>query len=311
MSTTLHISPGAAQYAAQQAATRATRRRAILAILGAAILFAAAAASVKALDGAVPLAQLVLFRSLFAFPVLLPLLRQAGGWESIRSTNPWGHAWRTLFGLIGMGGAFYGYSTMPLATVTALGFTMPLFLTLLAVPLLRERVGWRRGSAVIVGFLGVLLMVRPFGAGAAELVPSLIVLAAALSWALAMITIRRMGEAGETGVSIVMWFAIGSSAVAFLASLPVWVWPVGWQWLLLLGIGTVSALAQLLMTEAYRAGEPTLVAPFEYSGIIWTTLLGAIIWAEAPDGWDGMGILILVGSGLYIWWREVQLGLKR
>jgi len=65
------------------------------------------------------------------------------------------------------------------------------------------------------------------------------------------------------------------------------------------------------MTDAYRSGEPTLVAPFEYSGIIWTTLLGALIWAEAPDGWDGLGILILVGSGLYIWWREVQLGLKR
>ena len=289
----------------------AARRRAILAILMAAILFASAAAFVKALDGAVPLAQLVLFRSLFAFPVLLPLLRQVGGWRSIRTTNWAGHAWRTFFGLIGMAGAFYGYSTMPIATVTALGFTMPLFLTLLAVPLLGERVGWRRGSAVIVGFLGVLLMVRPFGAEAAALVPSLIVLAAALSWALAMITIRRMGEAGESGVSIVMWFAIGSSIVALVASLPGWVWPGGWQWLMLLGIGIVSSLAQLLMTEAYRAGEPTLVAPFEYSGIIWTTLLGALIWAEAPDGWDGAGILILVGSGLYIWWREVQLGLKR
>ncbi|UPY35478.1 DMT family transporter [Sediminicoccus sp. KRV36] len=299
------------QKAALPAATRANRRRAVFSILAAAILFALAASCVKALDGAVPLAQLVLFRSLFAFPVLLPLLRQAGGWGALRTTNPMGHAWRTLFGLVGMGGAFYGYSTMPLATVTALGFTMPLFLTLLAVPLLGERVGWRRGSAVVIGFLGVLMMVRPFGAGAAEVVPSLIVLVAALAWALAMITIRRMGEAGESGVSIVLWFAVGSSFVAFSASLPVWIWPSAWQWLLLLGIGIVSALAQLLMTDAYRSGEPTLVAPFEYSGIIWTTLLGALIWAEAPDGWDGMGILILVGSGLYIWWREVQLGLKR
>jgi len=290
---------------------RAARRRAVLAILGAAILFAGAAACVKTLDGAVPLAQVVLFRSLFAFPVLLPLLRQAGGWGALATPNPMGHVWRTLFGLIGMAGAFYGYASMPLATVTALGFTMPLFLTLLAVPLLRERVGWRRGSAVVVGFAGVLLMVRPFGADAAALLPSLIVLAAALSWALAMITIRRMGEAGESGVSIVMWFAIGSSIVALVWSLPGWVWPDATQWALLLGIGLVSALAQLLMTEAYRAGEPTLVAPFEYSGIIWTTLLGAIIWAEAPDRWDGIGILILVGSGLYIWYREVKLGLKR
>ena len=285
--------------------------RAVLSILGAALLFAGAAACVKALDGAVPLAQLVLFRSLFAFPVLLPLLRHAGGWSALRTSNPMGHAWRTLFGLIGMAGAFYGYTTMPLATVTALGFTMPLFLTLLAVPLLGERVGWRRGSAVLVGFMGVLLMVRPAGADAVAFIPSLIVLAAALAWALAMITIRRMGESGESGVAIVLWFALGSSVVALLASLPGWVWPSAWQWPLLLGIGLVSALAQLLMTEAYRSGETTLVAPFEYSGIIWTTLLGALIWAEAPDGWDAAGIAILVASGLYIWWREVQLGLKR
>lgn len=292
-------------------ATRASRRRAILFILMAALLFALAACCVKALEGGVPLAQVVLFRSLFALPVLLPLLSQAGGWPALRTSNPMGHVWRTMFGLVGMGGAFYGYATMPLATVTALGFTMPLFLTLLAVPLLGERVGWRRGTAVVLGFLGVLLMVRPTGAEAVEILPSLIVLVAALAWAMSMITIRRMGEAGESGVSIVLWFAIGSSLVSVLISLPSWVWPSAWQWLLLLGIGIISAGAQLLMTDAYRSGEPTLVAPFEYSGIIWTTLLGAAIWAEAPDGWDGLGILILVASGLYIWWREVQLGLKR
>lgn len=289
-------------------ATRSNRRRAILFILAAALLFALAACCVKALEGGVPLAQVVLFRSIFALPILLPLLAQAGGWRALATRNPMGHVWRTCFGLVGMGGAFYGYATMPLATVTALGFTMPLFLTLLAVPLLGERVGWRRGSAVLVGFAGVLLMVRP---GAVEWLPSLIVLVAALAWALSMITIRRMGAAGESGVSIVLWFAIGSSAVALLWSLPGWVWPDATQWLLLLGIGLISALAQLLMTDAYRSGEPTLVAPFEYSGIIWTTLLGAILWAELPDGWDGLGILILVASGLYIWWRETQLGLKR
>jgi len=296
---------------ALQTVPRAGRRRAILAILGAAILFAAAAACVKALDGAVPLAQLVLFRSLFALPVLLPLLSQAGGWRELRTSNPAGHLWRMVFGLIGMAGAFYGYATMPLAAVTALGFTMPLFLTVLAVPLLGETVGWRRGLAVLVGFGGVLLMVRPWGVGDMPLVPSIAVLAASLSWALAMITIRRMGEAGESGVSIVLWFALGSSAVAAIASLPGWTWPNPLQWGLLLGIGMVSALAQLLMTEAYRSGEPTLVAPFEYSGIIWTTLLGVVFWAEAPDLWDGAGALILVASGLYIWHREMQLGLKR
>jgi drug/metabolite transporter (DMT)-like permease len=292
-------------------ATRAARRRAILAILGAALLFALAAGCVKALGGEVPVAQVVLFRSLFALPVLLPLLRQAGGWSALRTARPLGHVARTLFGLIGMAGAFYGYAELPLATVTALGFTIPLFLTLLSVPLLGERVGLRRGGAVVVGFIGVLAMVLPRAEAGTTLWPSLAVLAGAIGWALAMITIRRLGEAGEAGVSIVIWFAIGCSAAALLACIPGWVWPSPAQWGFLLAIGAISAFAQLLMTTAYRTAEPTLLAPFEYSGIVWTTLLGALLWAEAPGGWDALGIAILVASGLYIWHRETALGLKR
>lgn len=292
-------------------ASRAARRRAILAIMGAALLFALAGACVKTLGGAVPLAQVVLFRSLFALPVLLLLLRGAGGWRALRTRRPLDHAWRTLFGLVGMAGAFYGIVHLPLANVTALGFTMPLFLTVLAVPLLGERVGPRRGSAVVVGFLGVLAMVLPASEAAAPLWPSLAVLAGALGWALAMITIRRMGEAGESGVAITVWFAVGCSGAALLASLPGWLWPTPGQWALLLAIGIISAFAQLLMTEAYRAAEPTIVAPFEYSGILWTTLLGALLWAELPGAWDALGIAILVASGLYIWHREATLGLRR
>ena len=298
---------------ALSASTRAARGRAILAILGAALLFASAGACVKALGNEVPLAQVVLFRSLFALPVLLLLLRGAGGWAALRTRQPMGHAWRTLFGLVGMAGAFYGIAHLPLATVTALGFTMPLFLTVLAVPLLGERVGLRRGSAVLVGFLGVLAMVLP-GSDAAEgtaLRPSLAVLAGAVGWALAMITIRRMGAAGESGVAITVWFALGCSAAAALASLPGWLWPTPTQWALLLAIGAISAFAQLLMTEAYRAAEPTVVAPFEYSGIFWTTLLGALFWREMPGWSDALGVLILVSSGLYIWHREAALGLRR
>lgn len=287
---------------------RALRRRAVLFILAAGLLFAAAAACVKALEGAVPLIQLVFFRSLLALPVLLPLLLRAGGWRALATRHPFGHAWRTIFGLAGMLAAFHGYETLPLATVTALGFTMPLFLTLLAMPLLGERVGWARGLAVLAGFGGVLLMVRPFAGGALPLGPTLVVLGGALAWALAMVSIRRLGEAGESGVTIVLWFAIGSSAVTLAGSLPLWVWPSAAQWPLLLGIGVLSALAQLFMTEAYRAGETTLVAPFEYSAILWTTLLGVLIWTEAPDAWDALGILALVGSGLFIWHREFRGG---
>jgi len=281
--------------------TQSQARRAILLVMGAAMLFACAAACVKALQGGIPLAQVVLARSVFALPVMLPLVWRAGGWQALRTNNPMGHAGRILWGLIGMAGAFHGYATLPLASVTALGFTMPLFLTLLAVPLLGESIDRRRLGAVLVGFLGVLVMLRPSGGGTGQWPDYAAVLVATLAWALAMISIRRMGEAGESGVTIVAWFAIGCSAISAVFAWPVWVWPGAEQWALLAGVGLISAVAQLLMTEAYRRGDTTLVAPFEYSGIVWTTLLGMLVWAEAPDGYDALGIAILVGCGLYIW----------
>lgn len=281
-------------------------RRAVLMVLGAALLFACAAGCVKALQGGIPLAMVVLFRGAFALPVVLPLMAREGGWAVLRTRQPWGHLGRVLFGLVGMAGAFHGYATMPIATVTALGFTMPLFLTLLSVPLLGERIEPRRLAAVLVGFGGVLLMLRPGLDAPGTAFDIAMVLVAALAWALAMISIRRMGEAGEPGIAIVAWFAIGCSVVALAFSFPVWVWPSAGQWGLLLGIGVVSAFAQLLMTAAYRRGDPTLLAPFEYSGIVWTTLLGVLVWQEAPDGWDAAGMAVLVGCGLYIWRRGVR-----
>jgi drug/metabolite transporter (DMT)-like permease len=289
------------------------RRRAVLLVLGAAAVFSVAGGFVKALDGAIPLAQVVFCRNLFCLPVLLPLLwrKNGGGLRALRTAHPWKHAWRTAAGLMGMVGAFHGYATLPLATVTALGFTMPLFLTLLSIPLLGERVGPRRGAAVLVGFGGVLLMANPAGMPEGKALAVGIVLMGAVGWALAMISIRRLGDAGESGVSIVLWFALSAAAVSGVACAPGWVAPTAGQWLLLAGTGVVSAVAQVMMTEGYRRGEATLLAPFEYSAIVWTTLTGALVWAELPDGWDLAGMAVLVASGLYIWRREVALGLRR
>ncbi len=302
--------PPAPDHAAERL-RRDRTRRAVLMILGAAGVFSVAAAFVKALDGAIPLVQVIFCRNLFAIPALLPLLWRHGGWAALRTSNPLMHAARTAAGLMGMAGAFYGYAVLPLAMVTALGFTMPLFLTLLSIPLLGERVGPRRGAAVLVGFCGVLIMAQPGAGGGGQIAGMLMVLMGALGWALAMISIRRMGEAGEQGVTIVLWFAIGAALVSGLASIPVWVAPTPAQWALLIGTGAVSALAQVLMTEGYRRGEATLLAPFEYSAILWTTLMGVLVWGELPDLWDFAGIAVLVASGLYIWHREVALGIRR
>lgn len=288
------------------------QRRAILLVLLATVAFSLSAAFAKAIGGRVPVSEVILFRNLFAIPALLPVVLVSGGVAALATRNPMSHAARTLFGMMGMIGAFYGYVHLPIATVTALGFTMPLFLTVLSVPLLGETVGWRRGLAVLVGFAGVLTMVRPGGAAmqGAGLAVTLCLLGS-VGWALAMITIRKMGEAGESSVAIVFWFAVGSAALAGIASLPVWVWPTVVEWALLLGIGLISALAQVVMTSAYRTGETTLLAPFEYAAIIWTTTLGAVVWSELPDTWDFLGIAVLVTAGIYIWHREVTLGVRR
>jgi len=124
-------------------------------------------------------------------------------------------------------------------------------------------------------------------------------------WALTMITIRKLGTSGERNTTIVLWYSLGSLVLSLILSLPVWVMPGPRDAALLIAAGLVSAAAQLLMTEAYRGGETTLVAPFEYAAIIHATLFGALLWGEYPDAWSFAGIAILVSSGLYIWRREV------
>jgi drug/metabolite transporter (DMT)-like permease len=293
---------------------QAARRRSILCVLGAAATFALAAACVKALHGSVPVMQVIFFRNLLAIPVLLALAlagaRQAGGLASMLATSrPMAHVQRVIYGLMGMFGSFYGYVYLPMATVTALGFTMPFFLAALSVPLLGEKLKPSRLLPMGFGFAGVLVMLRPWEGLHETGLPALpvaVVLLGALGWALAMITIRRMGEGGESGTTIVLWFAFGGALVGGVAALPGWVWPQPWQWGLLLAVGVISAFAQLLMTAAYRSGEATMLAPFEYSGIVWTTALGVLVWAEWPDAWSILGILVLVGAGLGMWWRDTR-----
>jgi drug/metabolite transporter (DMT)-like permease len=301
--------------AVSPAVLKTARRRAILCVLGASAAFALSAALVKSLGAGIPTIEIVLFRSLVAFAVITPLLLRHGGWRALKTCRPLSHAVRTTYGFLGMVTSFYGYRMLPLAMVTALGFAMPLFLTVLSVPLLGERVGWRRATAILVGFAGVVVMVRPWGGGLGDDPAALgavaFVVLGVMTWALAMISIRKMGRVGEPNVTIVAWFSLGSAAIAAIATLPVWVTPDPAQLAALIGVGAISGIAQLLMTEGYRTGETTLVAPFEYSAILYTTLLGMFLWGELPDAWNILGIGIVVASGMYIYRREVTLGLKR
>lgn len=289
---------------------RSARRQAILYVLAASATFSVGAAIIKALTRDIPVFEIVMFRSYVGFMAMLPVLWRQGGLAAMRTRRPMGHVLRTAYGFFGTVTSVYGYAFLPLATVTALGFAMPLFLTVLSVPMLGERVGWRRASAVVVGLAGVLVMLRPWNSlGEAEQAPGAValVLAGVVTWALAMITIRRMGEAGEKNVTIVAWFTLGTALLATLGTIPVWVTPTPVQLLGLVAAGIMSGLAQLMMTAGYRSGETTLVAPFEYGAILYATILGMVLWGEYPDGWSLVGVVILIGAGLYIWLREVVL----
>ncbi|WP_291296014.1 DMT family transporter [Elioraea sp.] len=289
------------------AALAKRRARAIAAIIAASATFALSATLVKLVGPAIPTAQMVLFRCAVVLAALSPLIIRAGGIRTLRTRQPLWHAMRTLAGFGGMMTAFYGFVTLPLAEVTALGFTMPLFLTILSIPLLGEKVGIRRAGAVVVGFLGVLLILRP-GASAVPLIPALVVVFGAVCWALAMIAIRRMGKLGESNVTIVAWFSIVGTVLAGVLAIPVWVTPTLLQLAALVGVGLTSAVAQLLMTDAYRRGEPSIVAPFEYSGILWTALIGFLLFDEQPSPTMFAGVAVLVACGVYILHREVAVG---
>jgi drug/metabolite transporter (DMT)-like permease len=292
----------------QAAPLAAVRRRAILCVLGSGFCFAVAAALIKTIAGAnIPVTEMVVFRSIvISLSMALMLQRQGGVLAALRTRRPFGHAVRTLFGFVAMTTSFVGYVRLPLATITALGFAMPLFLTLLSVPLLGERISARRGGAVLAGLGGVLVIVRPWrDQGAAMPMDAVVlVLAGVVCWALTMITIRKLGATGERNTTIVLWYSLGSLVLATALSLPVWVAPSPRDAALLVAAGLVSAIAQLLMTEAYRAGETTLVAPFEYAAIIHATLFGALLWGEYPDIWSFAGIAVLVAAGLAVWRGE-------
>ncbi len=294
-------------------ALRSARRHAILCVLSASATFTVGAAVVKALTEHVPIIEIVMVRSLVGFLAMLPMLWRDGGLAALATSRPMGHVLRTFYGFIGTVTAVYGYAVLPLATMTALGFAMPLFLTVLSVPLLGERVGWRRSLAVLVGLGGVLTILRPWRSGAGALPPQAVafVLAGVVTWALAMISIRKMGEVGEKNVTIVAWYSLGTATLAGLAAIPYWITPTPGQCVALLAAGLLSGIAQLLMTEGYRGTETTLVAPFEYGAIVYAILLGMALWGEWPDATSLFGVAVLIAAGLYIWHREVTLGVRR
>jgi len=248
------------------------------------------------------LPQFVFLRSLFGLSFFLFTARFYGGLGNLR-TNRWKwHLFRTLLATGAMFGFFYGLSRMPLVNALTIAFTAPLFVTGLSVPFLGEHVGWRRWLAVIVGFIGVLIVLRP---GQGMFTPAAIgVIIAALCYAGLALTARKLAST-ESSFSLAAYVVTGPLLVSSTLLPGNFTMPTVGAWLLFVLAGLCSALAWVGIVGGYRRAPPAMLAPFEYTALIGAAIAGYLIWNEVPDVWVITGGLVIIASGLFIVYREI------
>jgi len=292
--------------------------KAILLKLVSTLLFAVMGALVRWLGDSVPLGQVVFFRSAFAIlPVVLIYALRRELAAAVRTKRPFGHFGRGLIGAAGMFFSFAALARLPLADVTAISFAAPLITVAMAAVLLKERVGIYRWSAVAVGLVGVIVMLAPrlsigelSGMTAAATIGALCAAGSAVTNAGSVIQTRRLTDT-ETTSSIVFYFSF-FCALAGLLSLPFgWIAPSPLQLAALIMVGVIGGVSHLLLTESYRYAPASVVAPFDYTAMLWAFLLGYALFGELPDVFIVIGAAIVVGAGLFVIWRERQLGLER
>lgn len=274
----------------------------------------------KLLSGDYPLHQAMVLRSLTAIPFLLVLVHYEAGLKSLFTPGTGAMIRRGVIMFLAYTSYYIALPALPMATTVALYFSAPLFITLLSVLVLKEHVGPRRWLALIAGFVGVVIMVRPGGAVFewAALLPVL----SGFAYALSMISARRLGvtesaaalafwgNAVFLAAALVMSAILGSGAygtdihpsLAFL--LRGWVTPTPFDTMLMMSCGVIAAAGLTLLTQAYRIAEASVVTPFEYTGLIWSVIYGWVFWRQWPDATAWAGIAIIIGAGLYVLWRE-------
>ncbi|MDH3750396.1 MAG: DMT family transporter [Gammaproteobacteria bacterium] len=257
----------------------------------------------KGLLATYSLEQFVFLRSLIGLAIFVLLGRQFGGLKSlITSKWPW-HLLRTLLATGAMFGFFYGLARMPLVDALTLGFTAPLMVTALSVPMLGEHVGWRRWTAVVVGFAGVLIILRPAGGDVSF--AAIAVLFAAFCYACMAITARKLSTT-ESSYALSVYVIAGPMLVSMTM-----LGQGGWQtpdmdgWLLFTLAGACSVIAWIGIIGGYRRASPALLAPFEYTALIGGAMAGYLIWDEVPDRWVALGATVIIGSGLFVVYREI------
>lgn len=274
----------------------------IATFIGNLVLMALISASVKALSDDYPLSEILLFRFAFAALFFWLLLLSTIGLSGLSTSRPFGHAIRTVSGITSLSLMFFAISRIPIADATALSYSAPIFITLLSAFMLKETIGLRRWLAIFVGFIGVLLIAQPGGAGWSIGVAAGI--ASAITGALVAIWLRRLSRS-ERSVTIGLYYNSSGALVCIIWVLAVgWVLPRDEDLLLFCVFGVICAAQQWLLTISFRYAEASLLAPFEYMAMIFAAIFGYFLWDEIPVLTTWIGAAVIASSGLFIFVRR-------
>lgn len=274
--------------------------RGLVVMIASTMLFSIMHACIRHLGQQMPPAQMVFFRNFFGLVVFLPFVVRSG--FGFLATSRFSlHLLRSVLNLGGMMANFFGLSLTPLARATAITFATPIFVAVLSVVVLGERLHVRRWIAVAVGFLGMLVILRP-GLVAIDAGSLLLIVSAAL-WALVLIDVKVLSRT-DSSLTITGYMNLLLSALSLAPALWVWQTPTLEQWGWLAAIGVIGTLAQLLMAEALRQADASAVMPFDFLRLLWATLIGVAVFSERPDLFTWIGAAIVFGSGVYLAFRE-------
>jgi len=277
-------------------------RGCLLMVLGT-LMFAAMHTAIRHTTQHLPAVEVAFFRNLFGLVVIAPLLVRYG--LGMFHTKRLGlHVFRAVLNVFSMVAFFIGLSLTPIARATALSFTAPLFVALFSALFLGEVFRWRRWTAIFLGFFGALVILRP-GLQALD-TGALLVLFSSLLWSVALIDIKLLGRT-ESTLTITAYVTVLLIPMTLVPAVLVWQTPGLDMWGWLVFIGVIGTLGQLVVTEALKSVDMTVLMPLDFLKLVWAAFLGIIFFAEIPDLLTWVGAAIVFGSSFYIAWREAKL----
>ena len=280
--------------------------RGVLWAVVAALFFSIMLTLIKVLGQTVPVAQILFIRQSVMFMVALPIIAQE--FPASLVTQKMGlHLIRVVFATASMAFSFLAVVNLPLADATALGFSRAFFTTLFAIVVLREAVGGRRWLAMAAGFVGVLIMLQP-GEGGLDMYALFAVIGAASAAGVSILL--RILSRTERPVTILTYQAVMVGVLAAPFALYSWVTLTPLQWAMAIGVGLAASAGQMSNIRSFRAGQASVVAPLDYTKLIWTTLFGYLLFAVLPGSHTLVGAAIIVIASLYVLLSEVQRSTK-